>query len=69
MLSAFLCYLWTMHDLSKASILTFLDSHIEVNEGWLEPLLIRVSEDATRVRATTTTRLDLADHQIPRSIV
>ena len=36
-------------DIAKAEILTFLDSHCECNENWLEPLLERVAEDDKRV--------------------
>ncbi|XP_066451218.1 polypeptide N-acetylgalactosaminyltransferase 14 [Eleutherodactylus coqui] len=36
-------------ELSKAGVLTFLDSHCEVNKEWLPPLLKRVKEDPTRV--------------------
>ncbi|XP_063300151.1 polypeptide N-acetylgalactosaminyltransferase 14 isoform X2 [Pelobates fuscus] len=36
-------------DVAKASILTFLDSHCEVNKDWLLPLLQRIKENPTRV--------------------
>jgi len=34
---------------ATSGILTFLDSHCECNEKWLEPMLERVSEDPSRV--------------------
>uniref|UniRef100_A0A915PRL1 Polypeptide N-acetylgalactosaminyltransferase n=1 Tax=Setaria digitata TaxID=48799 RepID=A0A915PRL1_9BILA len=37
--------------LAKGKVLLFLDAHVEVTEGWLEPLLDRVSADRKRVVA------------------
>ncbi|KAG9347550.1 hypothetical protein JZ751_005118 [Albula glossodonta] len=36
-------------DAARAGILTFLDSHCEVNKDWLPPLLHRIKEDPTCV--------------------
>uniref|UniRef100_A0A3B3I3U8 Glycosyltransferase 2-like domain-containing protein n=1 Tax=Oryzias latipes TaxID=8090 RepID=A0A3B3I3U8_ORYLA len=34
---------------AKGQVLVFMDSHCECHEGWLEPLLERVSQDRSRV--------------------
>uniref|UniRef100_A0A3B5MR55 Polypeptide N-acetylgalactosaminyltransferase n=1 Tax=Xiphophorus couchianus TaxID=32473 RepID=A0A3B5MR55_9TELE len=36
-------------DAARAKVLTFLDSHCEVNKDWLPPLLQRIKQDPTRV--------------------
>ncbi|AWP20412.1 Polypeptide N-acetylgalactosaminyltransferase [Scophthalmus maximus] len=36
-------------DAARAGVLTFLDSHCEVNKDWLPPLLQRIKQDPTRV--------------------
>lgn len=38
-------------ELAKGPVITFLDAHIEVMVGWLEPLLIRIQEERATVIA------------------
>ncbi|KAJ1349214.1 Polypeptide N-acetylgalactosaminyltransferase 3 [Parelaphostrongylus tenuis] len=41
----------TGSEMARGSILLFLDAHVEVTQGWLEPLLERVAGDKKRVVA------------------
>lgn len=36
---------------AQSDVLTFLDSHCECNKHWLEPMLVRIKEDHTRIVA------------------
>ena len=43
---------------SSAPVLVFLDSHVEVNVGWLQPLLAQIAADRTRVVAPIIDDID-----------
>lgn len=44
--------------IASAETVTFLDSHIEVNEGWLEPLMNRIKQDRKHVVMPVIDRLE-----------
>lgn len=45
---------------NRSEVVTFLDSHCECTDGWLEPLLQRISKDRTRVVSPVVDAID--DH-------
>ena len=45
-------------ELATAETFTVLDSHIEVQPGWLEPLMRRMKDNPTRVMISADDRLD-----------
>ncbi|XP_069108635.1 polypeptide N-acetylgalactosaminyltransferase 10-like [Argopecten irradians] len=45
-------------ELAKADVVVFLDSHTEVNIGWLEPLLFEISQNKTAIVQPSTDVVD-----------
>ena len=43
---------------AEAGVLTFLDSHIEATDGWLEPLLDRVARNYRTVACPVIEAID-----------
>ena len=50
-------------ELATGEVIVFLDSHIEVTTGWLEPMLHEIREDRTRVIVPTIDNIDLDTFQ------
>ncbi len=47
--------------ISRGDVLTFLDSHCEATEGWMEPLLQRIKEDRRNVVCPVIEVIDAED--------
>ncbi|XP_012554205.2 polypeptide N-acetylgalactosaminyltransferase 13 isoform X1 [Hydra vulgaris] len=48
-------------ELASGTVLTFLDSHCEATEGWVEPLLFRIKEDKRNVVCPVIEVIDAVD--------
>jgi polypeptide N-acetylgalactosaminyltransferase len=51
---------------ASGDTLTFLDSHIEVNIGWLEPLMARISEDFHHVTMPFIDTIDADSFEVTK---
>ena len=47
--------------MSNGEVLTFLDSHCEATDGWIEPLLQRIKEDRINVVCPVIEVIDAVD--------
>uniref|UniRef100_A0A5S6QKQ8 Glyco_trans_2-like domain-containing protein n=1 Tax=Trichuris muris TaxID=70415 RepID=A0A5S6QKQ8_TRIMR len=54
---------------ASGQVLVFLDSHCEVNVGWLQPLLIRVAEDPTRVVSPVVDHISPTTFEYSASVI
>lgn len=48
-------------EISQGDVLTFLDSHCEATEGWIEPLLARIAQNRTNVVCPVIEVIDADD--------